>query len=828
MPGRQSDEIETQIVNFRLLNADIRVSLIGTSENLCTPLAKIANTPEVEMILATLHVVRCFKEVLPTSMLIALVGLVTSAHAAPCGDTDNSGRIDITDAVYLVSYIFAGGPAPQDDAAGDVDCSNRTDITDAVFMINYIFASGPAPCSAPECNPNVITDQERLAALNAIDSVGNLLEAVSPDSFATALLAFLNSRDEFEAAGKQGSSVWARFDDGRMVMIPNNRFPGAGPVEPYPAGYEPVDQAVEVAARPLPPRRDELRPSEESQGSRLEPTAPFYGVPHSVQSAVFSTLGANCYTLGQPYINYLLDQGGYWRSAIQHPSPADLATVQDYGFFYIDAHGGVCISDSSTVITGIWTNTMCSEDNDSVFKPQLDADELVYMYAKGGSGALCKNQWRYAFTGKFVSSYMSFAPNSFVYIGACESDAPSLRAGFAAAGASVFAGWTMTVGDPATNKAAEFLVDRMLGVNLAVLTPKESPKQRPFDHVQLLQDMTNRGFDVDLTTGSELRITQLNPGFGMLAPSLRFAYIINFTDTLFLTGYFGEDPGNKGHVYVNGVEQTVYQWEPTFIWASIPTTGPGSAGAITVEIEPTVGPASPFGTKRKSNPINLTKWYGKFEYTVQDAGSLLGTISFWCGMRADVHSFREAPHTTPAPNPYIVFGGDLDSHAWGKAEGTFHYTVEQDPPPNDECTWTWSGQTPDIPCIPYNVGGVDNPFGTFLLQGTIYAPTKLMALMVTGSLGGQGLMAESLYCSLSGLQSESEIALSPPFFLYDITPFQISVSFNPNWDILNEVNTWSTCCSKDPENDGTINDVHHKIQWLGIPASYPPDETAAQ
>ncbi|MGB5138302.1 MAG: dockerin type I domain-containing protein [Candidatus Zixiibacteriota bacterium] len=64
-----------------------------------------------------------------------------------CGDADGSAQIDVTDAVYLVNYIFAGGPAPADIAGGDYDCNNQTDITDAVFMINYIFANGPPPCN---------------------------------------------------------------------------------------------------------------------------------------------------------------------------------------------------------------------------------------------------------------------------------------------------------------------------------------------------------------------------------------------------------------------------------------------------------------------------------------------------------------------------------------------------------------------------------------------------------------------------------------------------------------------------------------------------------
>jgi hypothetical protein len=65
-----------------------------------------------------------------------------------CGDLDASGIINISDAVYLVNYIFGGGPAPLDERGGDVDCNNLTNVSDAVYMINYIFAGGAAPCAA--------------------------------------------------------------------------------------------------------------------------------------------------------------------------------------------------------------------------------------------------------------------------------------------------------------------------------------------------------------------------------------------------------------------------------------------------------------------------------------------------------------------------------------------------------------------------------------------------------------------------------------------------------------------------------------------------------
>lgn len=61
------------------------------------------------------------------------------------GDADNSGTIDIADAVYIVQYIFAGGIAPANVADGDPDASENIDIADAVRLVNYIFSNGPKP-----------------------------------------------------------------------------------------------------------------------------------------------------------------------------------------------------------------------------------------------------------------------------------------------------------------------------------------------------------------------------------------------------------------------------------------------------------------------------------------------------------------------------------------------------------------------------------------------------------------------------------------------------------------------------------------------------------
>lgn len=64
-----------------------------------------------------------------------------------CGDANSDGNIDISDVVYLIAYIFSGGPAPNPLEYGNVNCDSGIDISDVVYMISYIFSSGFAPCA---------------------------------------------------------------------------------------------------------------------------------------------------------------------------------------------------------------------------------------------------------------------------------------------------------------------------------------------------------------------------------------------------------------------------------------------------------------------------------------------------------------------------------------------------------------------------------------------------------------------------------------------------------------------------------------------------------
>ena len=63
-----------------------------------------------------------------------------------CGDANGDEVVDIDDVVYLISYIFSGGPAPIPEiCVGDANGDGYVDIDDVVFLIAYIFSGGSPP-----------------------------------------------------------------------------------------------------------------------------------------------------------------------------------------------------------------------------------------------------------------------------------------------------------------------------------------------------------------------------------------------------------------------------------------------------------------------------------------------------------------------------------------------------------------------------------------------------------------------------------------------------------------------------------------------------------
>ena len=71
----------------------------------------------------------------------------TTYHVLPFmrGDLDSDNLYTMNDIVYLINYIFKGGPAPIPYGAGDADNSGEVNVTDISFMVNYLFLNGDSP-----------------------------------------------------------------------------------------------------------------------------------------------------------------------------------------------------------------------------------------------------------------------------------------------------------------------------------------------------------------------------------------------------------------------------------------------------------------------------------------------------------------------------------------------------------------------------------------------------------------------------------------------------------------------------------------------------------
>ena len=73
-----------------------------------------------------------------------------------CGDANSDTMVNVSDAVYIINYVFSGGNAPDPLESADVNCDSKQNVSDAVYIINFVFSGGKYPCdtdgdSIPEC-----------------------------------------------------------------------------------------------------------------------------------------------------------------------------------------------------------------------------------------------------------------------------------------------------------------------------------------------------------------------------------------------------------------------------------------------------------------------------------------------------------------------------------------------------------------------------------------------------------------------------------------------------------------------------------------------------
>ncbi len=73
-----------------------------------------------------------------------------------CGDANGDGEVNVSDGVFIINFVFAGGPAPARFEAANANCDEAVNVSDAVWIINYVFVGGNIPCDVdkdgiPDC-----------------------------------------------------------------------------------------------------------------------------------------------------------------------------------------------------------------------------------------------------------------------------------------------------------------------------------------------------------------------------------------------------------------------------------------------------------------------------------------------------------------------------------------------------------------------------------------------------------------------------------------------------------------------------------------------------
>lgn len=631
-----------------------------------------------------------------TLLVLALTGLFCglAAGAVVRGDVNRDGFVNAVDVQIVISVVL-GGESPFLRLT-DLDSNGQVNAIDLQLVIQAVLGY-----SIPE----YVTPEIRVQVMNAVKARLDDLPAnpTAEEVLAVAAKA-IAKRPEFEATGSSAELgiAWGRFPGGATYIVDAKGRPvhGSPPVVSHAKGAvaEVYTEPIQFSAPPL--------------GMQGAPAAPFSrtGIPAG-PAVLFQVLEASDYANVAAQISPWLLEAGY--SVTANPeaggSVEDLKKVDGPAFFYMGTHGITAPLLSSPAegapaySSAILTTTASTAEAQAAYAEDL-ADQSLVMVEE--ALLLPGVERRFFFTSRFVTKYMTFAPNSFVYMDCCSSDHPNgtrLKEAFFEAGASLYAGWSKDVTDAACAESTPFLLCRMLGAPAPDGQDQGAPR-RPFDHETASTELHLRGWDVDRyhplfdSWGDEyvarLAVTENPSGGGWLRPSIECLRVDEYPagassgqSELIVRGSFGTDPGTgpfhpARRVTCGGEELSIVSWSLEEIRATMPIHGPGSAGDVVVTTQGI-----------KSNAVPLTEWWVTLVYrtgAVPGSGSTAYTeFSIDCHLRYDIHGWRETPTsdlqfalseiddppTQFAANSYGSFRCGGDTSFYNPETGNFMYKV---------------------------------------------------------------------------------------------------------------------------------------------------------
>ncbi len=83
------------------------------------------------------------------------------------GDSNSDGKLDLSDAVNVLSYLFLGATAPSCSDAADANDDGKVDISDPVRLLGFLFLGDPAPPGYEPGHPQVDDTPDELDCAQA-------------------------------------------------------------------------------------------------------------------------------------------------------------------------------------------------------------------------------------------------------------------------------------------------------------------------------------------------------------------------------------------------------------------------------------------------------------------------------------------------------------------------------------------------------------------------------------------------------------------------------------------------------------------------------------
>lgn len=81
-------------------------------------------------------------------------------HRFVRGEINDDESVDISDPIYLLDYLFQGGPPLACRKAGDTNDDGSLDISDPTYLLNFLFLGGPTlPAPFPGCGIDETSDE---------------------------------------------------------------------------------------------------------------------------------------------------------------------------------------------------------------------------------------------------------------------------------------------------------------------------------------------------------------------------------------------------------------------------------------------------------------------------------------------------------------------------------------------------------------------------------------------------------------------------------------------------------------------------------------------